>query len=595
MEKAEKRKHRRYASQAPIMYANYFDNPYCFYGAEMLNYSTGGMYMVSQYELKPGLIINLRKAVYGIDSIGPQTDDIKWGRIVWGTKMNNADRFGYGIITTQIDGADGSDSDKIRHILEMADPAKTQHASETIQITCENPLCKITQIELKHAKEMAESREKKLEILNHFASAISSTLDLGRILKIICEEMVHIFGSRNTGIGLLNKDKSKLTLVAFYTGREEESDVTGMEIPIAGNAATIHVIEHGETIIVPDVQHNPITASYHDIAFARGTQCVMIVPLLARGEVIGTIGLPTSDKNQVYSRADVTLAQTIASQITSVIENARIHEDTEKAKEEAEQELKIGRDIQTGFLPEAIPDIPGWEIASHFKAAHMVAGDFYDIFPLENGGNIGFVIADVCDKGVGAALYMALFRTLIRASMIHRFTDDGVGEKSGIRQSPEDILKNTIALTNNYIASTHSAANMFATIFLGILEPNTGRLYYINGGHEPPIIISKNNITAHLKSTGPAVGMFPNIEYHVNHFQMDIEEILFGCTDGLPDAQNQAGEFFGNERLHEILTQSFPSANQMVNRVVTNIDHHILGTEQFDDITILAIQRMKEV
>ena len=593
----DNRKHKRYASQSPIMYSNYFENPYCYYGAQMLNYSMGGMYLVSQYVLEPGSVINLRKAIYGVDSVSPKTDELQWGRIVWSRKMRSADKFGYGVTTTQIDSAGSPEKEKVRHILEFADPTKTIETAdptEPIKVICENPQCKITQLELQHAKEVADSRSKKLEILNHFASAISSTLDLNKILKIICKEMVDIFDARNTGIGLLNRDKTKITLVAFYTSREEESDVTGMEIPIVGNAATIHVIEHGETIIVPDVQHNPITASYHDIAFARGTQSVMIVPLLARGEVIGTIGLPTSDKNQTYSRADVTLAQTIASQITSVIENARVHEDTEKAKEQAEQELKIGRDIQAGFLPERLPNIPGWEIASHFKAAHMVAGDFYDIFPLDNGGKIGFVVADVCDKGVGAALYMALFRTLIRASTIQRLTG-GSMQNDAIQPPPDDILKNTITLTNNYIASTHSEANMFATIFFGILDPETGHLAYINGGHESPLIISNNKIKAQLKSTGPAVGMFPNINYSVAHFQMDIEDILFGFTDGLTDAQNQTGEFFGNKRLQELLTQSFPSANQMINRVVTNIDQHILGTEQFDDITILVIQRMKEV
>ena len=103
MENKEKRQHKRYASQASIMYSDYFENPYCYYGAEMLNYSMGGMYLVSQYELKPGLIVNLRKAVYGIDSLSPQTDENKWGRIVWGTKLETIDKFGYGISTRDID------------------------------------------------------------------------------------------------------------------------------------------------------------------------------------------------------------------------------------------------------------------------------------------------------------------------------------------------------------------------------------------------------------------------------------------------------------------------------------------------------------
>ena len=591
MATAEKREHELHASQAQIMFSKYCENPYCFYGAEVLNYSASGMYLASHYQLEPGTILNLRKAAYGVDSMDLRTDEIQWGRVVWGTKLPNSSKFGYGISTIQMGSTDSRDLDRVAQLLGTTDPVGTDIPLEPAQIACENPMCQITQLELKQAKETAESRAKKLEILNRFASALSSTLDLGRILRIVCKEMLDIFGSRNAGIGVLNEDKTKLTMVAFYADREEEGDITGMEMPIVGNAATIHVIKHGETIIVPDVQHNPVTASYHDIAFVRGTKCVMIVPLLARGEVIGTIGLPTSDESHIYSPADVTLAQTIASQITGVIGNARTHEDTQKARKHAEQELKIGRDIQTGFLPESLPCIPGWEVASHFKAARMVAGDFYDIFSLENGGKMGLVIADVCDKGVGAALYMALFRTLIRASMIHRFTDNTI-ETDACPRSSDDILQNTIRLTNNYIATTHGEANMFATMFLGILDPQTGSVSYANGGHEAPLIIRDHEIREELKSTGPAVGMFPNTDYRVRRFQMDVGDILFGYTDGLPDAQNRDGEFYGHEKVQALLTQGFPSANQMVNRIVTNVNRHILDAEQFDDMAILAIQRV---
>ena len=141
-----------------------------------------------------------------------------------------------------------------------------------------------------------------------------------------------------------------------------------------------------------------------------------------------------------------------------------------------ERELEIGREIQMGFLPEELPQADGWEIAAYLKAAREVAGDFYDAFMLPDG-TIGLVVADVCDKGVGAALFMTLFRSLIRAAA----TTDGFGESAG--STAEVRLQHTIELTNNYIAETHGSTGMFATVFFGILDPRSGLLTYINGGH----------------------------------------------------------------------------------------------------------------
>ena len=170
------------------------------------------------------------------------------------------------------------------------------------------------ELDLQHAKEIAEKRANDLTTLNRLATAVSSTLDLNKILQSICKEMVEIFGARNTGIGLINEERTKIKLVAFHAASKEEDDATGLELLLEGNAATLLVIETGQSIVVPDVQNNPLTESYHDISQKRGTQCIMIVPLMARGEVIGTIGMPTSDKDRVFTYEEVSLAQTIAGQ-----------------------------------------------------------------------------------------------------------------------------------------------------------------------------------------------------------------------------------------------------------------------------------------
>ena len=588
----ESSKESRFQFDASIMFSVYAENPHCFYGARMRSTSESGIYFESNYQLQSGTVLDIRQADYGLDSIKPKSEQSSRVCVVRCKKLMEGSPYEYGVHAENIESESGTDKDEIHSVY----PEIGHDMIEILEdaIDCDNPACKSVQKVLHQAKESTESRAKELTTLNRFASAISSTLELKQILKIVCKEMVEIFGSRNAGIGLLSQDRTQLTLVAFHTAHEEEEDATGLVIPIAGNAATVFVIEHGETIIVPDAQHNPITSSYHNIAFLRGTQCIMIVPLLARGEVIGTIGLPTVDPNRVYTPSDVAFAQTIAGQISGAIENARLYEKTEKARDAMERELKIGRDIQYGFFPETLPNITGWEIASHFKSARMVAGDFYDVFRLKKNGTLGLVIADVCGKGVGAALYMALFRTLIRAFAINKLDELTSKEGSSFSQAG-DILTHTMGMTNNYISGTHGTANMFASIFLGILEPDTGTLVYINGGHQAPFVIDGNGIKMQLHSTGTLVGVLPNVTFETNHMQMDSEDILFAYTDGLTEAKSQSGEFYGDERLINRVTQPFHSAGEMVNGVLTDINQHIYGTEQYDDITMLAVRRMKEL
>jgi sigma-B regulation protein RsbU (phosphoserine phosphatase) len=247
-----------------------------------------------------------------------------------------------------------------------------------------------------------------------------------------------------------------------------------------------------------------------------------------------------------------------------------------------ERELEIGREIQTGFLPTNLPQSPGWEIAASLKSAKEVAGDFYDAFYLEPERQICLVIADVCDKGVGAALFMTLFRSLLRFTI-------GAADVFGER-SPAAKLKSAITLTNNYIANTHGETGMFATIFIGILDPTDGTLYYVNAGHENPLVINSGGVCNSLKKTGPAAGTIPGVEFDVREIQLRPGELFFAFTDGATDALNSGGESFGRERLTGLLKNSM-SADAVLSDVGRQLEMHIVEADQFDDITLLAVRR----
>lgn len=257
-----------------------------------------------------------------------------------------------------------------------------------------------------------------------------------------------------------------------------------------------------------------------------------------------------------------------------------------------ERELEIGRKIQAGFLPSTLPVAKGWEIGAFFRAAREVAGDFYDAFPVENTGRIALVIGDVCDKGVGAALFMTLFRSLLRAAVSSEaFAADARAAAGAGEDHASALLRNSVQFANNYIAKTHGETSMFATVFFALLNPQTGHLFYVNGGHEEPIIVANGAVKAALRNTGPALGLFPGAPFDVGEARLEPGHTLFSYTDGATDAANPKGAPFTRARLNRHVVNCRLSADGLVASVAAALDHHAAGAPQFDDLTLLALTR----
>jgi sigma-B regulation protein RsbU (phosphoserine phosphatase) len=278
----------------------------------------------------------------------------------------------------------------------------------------------------------------------------------------------------------------------------------------------------------------------------------------------------------------------------------------ERLREKIEHDVEIARDIQLNFLPRELPQPDGWELAAHFAPAREVAGDFYDAFTMAQGRRIGFVIADVCDKGVGAALFMALIRSLTRAFAQQNYNlnlMDGLGNNipaEGRRRRLPSIgsmaLQNAVVLSNAYITTNHYELNYFATLFFGMVDPVTGALAYINGGHCPPIILgSDGQVKTSLKATGMPVGMMPDAQYTIGDAQLDPGDILFGYSDGVTDARNPAGKLFTEKKMLALLQQKPPlSAQELLMRIKTAVGEHICTADQYDDITMIAVRRVPQ-
>jgi serine phosphatase RsbU (regulator of sigma subunit) len=269
---------------------------------------------------------------------------------------------------------------------------------------------------------------------------------------------------------------------------------------------------------------------------------------------------------------------------------------------EIEFELEKGHAIQMEFLPRNIPQLPNYEIAASFQPAGKVSGDFYDVFMLP-GGLLGLVIADVCDKGVGSALYMALFRSLIRVYAVQSPPSDGAvlnEAEAGDRvcqNGPINVFDpmerlQAVSSTNNYIADIHGDEGMFATIFFGVLNPLNGHLYYVNGGHEPPFVIGSEGLKNSLKPTGPAVGMLPNMAFNVDQIHLAPGDTLLGYTDGVTEARSPGDELFSRHRLQSLFSGPSVPPEALLNNITSDLFGFIGNAPRNDDITMLAIQRV---
>jgi len=257
-----------------------------------------------------------------------------------------------------------------------------------------------------------------------------------------------------------------------------------------------------------------------------------------------------------------------------------------------EKEMEIGRRIQADFLPKSVPKLDNLELAFTFEAAREVAGDFYDVFKLNSLPHLAIVIGDVCDKGVGAALFMTLFRSLIRASSLYGNMGSALLDTGSQREtiSASELLLNSMLTTNRYIATTHAGSSMFASVFFGLLDPESGELLYVNAGHESPIIFRQNGETELLDITGGVIGLFPVAGYAVEKVTLKEGDLLFTYTDGVNEARNVEGELFSEQRILEVAAPRGNSAETFL-RIMLDAIHSFRGAAaQSDDITMLALK-----
>jgi serine phosphatase RsbU (regulator of sigma subunit) len=428
-----------------------------------------------------------------------------------------------------------------------------------------------------------QQRNAELAIINSVQEGLASKLDVQAIYELVGEKIRSTFNAQVVSIDTYDHEAQALHGRYYF----EADTVMASSIYLCFGFRK-HVIENQQPIVINKDMPRWMEEYDNPVNFGLQPKSAIFIPMIVGGEAMGVVSLQNNDRENAFSEGDVRLLTTLANSMSIALENARLWEQERLYRKALERELEIGREIQSGFLPETLPQVNGWEIAACLMSAREVAGDFYDAFELP-GGNIGLVIADVCDKGVGAALFMTLFRSLIRAAA-NLDTFENMGEMNEAISTP-DRLQRAMRLTNNYIAETHGDSGMFATIFFGILDPQSGTLIYINGGHEPPMVLRSGVVAEILHKTGIAVGTARDSNFTQRLTQLHRGDLLFAFTDGALDSQNTAGKEFGRDRLKAVLQTSCGSAHELVDAIESELRSHIDGATQFDDITLLAVRR----
>jgi serine phosphatase RsbU (regulator of sigma subunit) len=301
----------------------------------------------------------------------------------------------------------------------------------------------------------------------------------------------------------------------------------------------------------------------------------MILPLASQGELLGLLILGPHLKGEAYTREERTLLATLAPQVAPALRVAQLVQEQKaqvREHERIEQELRTAQDIQQTFLPKDVPSLPGWQLVPYYQPAREVGGDFYDFLSFEDG-RLGLVIGDVAGKGIPAALVMTATGTMLRTAAQER-------------SSPGEVF----ARVNNLLYA-ETPSGMFATCFYAVLDPKSGRLHYVNAGHEPPYRRHAGSATE-LWATGMPLGMMPGSSYEEHEVTLAPGDSILFYSDGLVEAHNSSGEMFDTPRLKALLEEHADGAS-LINVLLGELKSFTGERwEQEDDVTLLTLQRM---
>ena len=367
------------------------------------------------------------------------------------------------------------------------------------------------------------------------------------------------------------------TALAFYAASGWRFDpVAGQRwTPADANSGPGLVMQTQQPLLVEDLalaDPTPWTATWLQAEEFRGHA---VVPLVVQGNSIGALVI-NSRFPRLLNENEVRFLCLMANQAAIAIEKARLHQE-EIQRQRLEEEISVGRRIQLSLLPESCPMLPGWDFAALYQPARLVSGDLYDFFQLPGRPRrLGLLIADVADKGVPAALFMAMSRSIIRTKAL-----------SG--RNPADVLTRS-----NRLILRDGRSKLFLTAFYAILHLHENRLVYTSAGHNWPFWFrAATGEIQELAARGIVLGVFEQIQLEEHEIEVAPGDVLIFYTDGVTEAQNNAHELFGEARLREAIAANaaHSTAQQLLQAVVDAVERFTGNAPQSDDFTLFIVKR----
>lgn len=417
------------------------------------------------------------------------------------------------------------------------------------------------------------SAERRYELLLSLSSRVRSTLNLDEVLEHVLDAVQAGIACDAAGIFVLNRAiprdpiGSPGQLIAGIAQRGFDERPTEMDAMLMRGEGLIgHVIRTGEVVDVPDVRSD---ARY--VEGRHSTRSELAVPLLVGGSPIGALNLE-SDEPYTFDEEDAEILHVFADAASAAIGRALLHREMLERRR-VEHQMQLAQEVQSRLLPARAPSVPGYDIAGRCLPTFDIGGDYYDYLELSDG-LVGLVIADVCGKGIPAALSMSAFRSVLRT-------------QARGRQEPSHLANRL-----NLLMPDATAEGAYVTCVYALLEPREGWLRYTNCGHNPPLLLRANGEVELLDTGGFPLGIFSDSRYETGVIRLTPGDVMLFYTDGVVECRDSRSEEFGIERLANILRRSrCRPAEELLDEILQATHEHCAQAVFPDDFTVMLVRR----
>jgi sigma-B regulation protein RsbU (phosphoserine phosphatase) len=416
----------------------------------------------------------------------------------------------------------------------------------------------------------SQASSDRLALLCRLSQTFNSSLDLDEVLNRVMDEVIAVTRAERGFVMLREADGRLIFRVARGM---DQATIDDPQFQISRSVVE-RVAREGQPIHTSDAQSDDRFSMRQSVQ-TLGLRSILCVPLTTKDVVTGVVYVDNRLQAGIFTQGDLELLGAIASSAAIAIENARLYQ-VAVEKGRMERELQMARQVQASLLPRETPQLPGWEFAARWQPAREVAGDYYDFIPLDEG-QLGLVIADVSDKGMPAALFMALTRSIVRASVARA-------------PSPAEGIAHA-----NRLICADSTGGMFVTLFYALLDPATGEFTYVNAGHNPPLLYrSEKDQLTELARTGMVLGVLEDAPFEQRTLQLSPGDLVLLYTDGVTDATDGDLQDFGMDRLRRMILehQDAPAAG-LVAGLEEAIGDFAASAAPFDDIAIVVMRCLK--